>query len=358
MKSLTLKSLPALATGLFLLIAVTGCNGLFGGDDPAEVPQTTEYDDSYYSDLNLSLDDANGGYDATAESPGFGDPEFARMFPEDVAAGDALQNDVEILAIEADPASRVTYLRVAWGQLQRERDQEIVTDWSGTIRVDRGAIVVLRRIQFEPLTDWIVFPREDEKLVELFSQTSSRFDGLLLKIVDPDPASGEPNALTLELGTATFTMPVGELAGYSEILDTDDLGNQLSVQSPAILGCPNGFLNGIWVGDGPGHARGIFRGAVLAYGGGLLGHMRGHWGVNDADERVFRGKMIDTDGAFLAFVEGNWSGGGGDLSGRGAFEGVMLNENDMVTGSLGGHFRLALRRGGFLAGRWVEICEP
>lgn len=358
MKSVTLQSLPAFALGLILLLGAAGCNGLFGDDSPSGDAETSEYADSFYSDMNLSLDEENGGYRADDEAPGFGDPSFAQMFGEAATAGDPLESDAGILALEEEPESRVTYVRLIWGQLQRQSDQDQITDWGGSIRVDRGAIVVLRRIRFEPLSDWVVFPREDPKLVELYSQTGPAFDGLLLKIIDPEPESAEANEFALELGAATFGMPVAELAGFSEILDVDELGNQLSVQSPEILDCPNGFLRGVWVGRQPGQLRGIFRGAVTEFGGGLRGHVRGHWGVNASGEQVFRGKMIARDGRFLAFVHGDWSGGGDGGVGRGSFAGVLMDENETVTGALGGHYRHGLRRGGFLAGRWVEDCLP
>ncbi len=358
MRTPTLRLIPLLGLGLLLILGAGGCQSLFGGSSDESGTDVAEYNESYYDDLALSLNADHGGYDATAEAPGFGDSEMLGMFGEETPAGDLMEVDPGVMGFEEEPDSRVTFLRLSWGQLRHPEDNSVLTDWSGSIQVDRGALVVLRLVRFEPATDWIVMPREDPLLVEFHSQTSSHFDGLMLKIVDPDPESGEPNDITIALGGETIVMPVADLDGYSDIIDVDDLGNQISLQSPEINDCPNGFLRGLWVSRHNGTDRGVFRGAITEYGGGLRGHLRGHWGINEEDEQVFRGKMIGRDGQFLAFIEGNWTDEGEGGRAHGEFEGVMLSEGGMIIGNLGGHYRTGIRRGGFLGGRWVEACNP
>ena len=354
-------------TPLFLLIGLlalgaAGCNSLFGGSEAVGAdPEGELYDAELYSDLDLDLEDPSGGYGAEDEEPGFGEPNFFRhRFELAVAAGDGQCMSPEIRAMLATPGVQVHYLYLSWGQLAGNPDIDTATDWSGSIRVDRGGIVVLRRIAFERLTDWVVFPREDVKVVDLHSLTTTHYDGLLLQVIDPDPAAPEANALTIAMGPAAFSVPVADLDGYESLLDVDALGNQMSLQAPAILDCPNGFLMGIWV-HRPGEAamRGIFRGAFLSYEGELLGHLRGHWGVTDEGEQLFRGKWIARDGSFRGFLRGTWTADPAGSGGHGSFAGDWIDETETLMGTLAGHYRSGPGRGGFFAGRWLDAgCAP
>ncbi len=342
--------------GTILALGATGCNSLFGGGDPVDEVDAGYYDESYYSDLNYSLDEPNGGYDVEDEEPYFGDPDFAAMMDEEEdAADDAVGDDPGVADMEEDPVSQVYYLRLLWGQLDWNPELEEITTWSGTISVDRGAIVVLRRIKFEHVTDWVVFPRENPQVVDLYSLTRPHFDGLLLKIIDDDPDADTENNLVIDMGPGQITLPVAELDGYAEIYDVDDLGNQMSLRSPEILDCPNGFLAGIWV-QRHGHPRGIYRGVFTSYEGGVRGCVRGHWGINEAGERVFRGKYIGLGGEFRGLMNGTWLPDPDGMGGYGSFEGRWVSASGEVEGILGGHYRRGFRRGGFFSGRWVEEC--
>ncbi|MCP3977620.1 MAG: hypothetical protein GY720_24320 [bacterium] len=352
-RSMFLMTLMAIALMVF---GSSGCNSLFGGSSSEGDSNADNYSDSFYEDTNLDLEDPSGGYDTADEQPAFGDAEFAAMFEEDPEVTDAVGDETDVIDMEAEAGARVYYLRLLWGQLRADTDIEEVTDWAGAISVDRGAIVVKRRIKFEHLTDWVVLPREDEKVVDLYSLTRPHFDGLLLKIIDPTPELDEINDLVIDMGPAQITVAVADLNGYEAVVDIDDLGNQMSFQSPQVLDCPNGFLHGIWVKRSA-DERGIFRGVFTSYEGGRLGHMRGHWGINEAGERVFRGKYIGLDGAFRGLLSGTWSSDTDSPQGFGDFEGEWMDENEETQGQLGGHYRRGFRRGGFFGGRWVsEEC--
>lgn len=351
-------------TFLITLIAIavmafgsSGCNSLFGSSSPEGETDSDNYADSFYEDTNLDLEDPSGGYDTDDEQPAFGDAEFAAMFEEDPEVADTVGDETDVIDMEDEPQARIYYLRLLWGQLRCDTEIEEVTDWAGSIRVDRGAIVVKRRIKFENLTDWVVLPREDEKVVDLYSLTRSHHDGLLLKIIDPTPELDEINELVIDMGPAQITVAVADLDGYEGLVDIDDLGNQVSLQSPRILDCPNGFLHGVWAKRGA-NERGVFRGVFTSYEGGILGHLRGHWGIDDAGERVFRGKYIGRDGAFRGLIDGTWTPDTDSPRGFGSFEGEWMDENEDSQGELGGHYRRGFRRGGFFGGRWVSgECE-
>ena len=193
--------------------------------------------------------------------------------------------------------------------------------------------------------------------MDLYSLTRPHYDGLLLKIIDPTPDVDMVNDLVIDMGPAQISLAVAELDGYSNLVDVDELGNQMSFQSPEILDCPNGFLHGVWVKRNQ-HERGIFRGVYTSYGGGVIGHMRGHWGVNDEGERVLKGKYINRDGGFIGLMRGTWTPDEtAPRPGTGSFEGVWFDENEEAGGTFGGQYRRGIRRGGYFGGRWVsEEC--
>jgi hypothetical protein len=356
MKYLKLTLIPLITVAL--MFGLTGCQNLFGGDSsPADTTDGSSdyYDDSYYDDLNLDLNEANGGYDTRDEAPGFGDPAFLEIFAEAVPVDDNIADDPSVSEMEDDPEAMIHFLTIRWGQLQYNPDLEEVTDWGGSISVDRGAVIVLRKIRFENATDWIE-PRDQITRVDLASLTRPHFDGLLLRIVDPDPAAGTPNMLTVQMGPATFSRDVALLDDYQELVDIDELGNQFSLQAPEILNCPNGFLNGAWFTRDI-DERGVFRGGFVSYDGSVRGHVKGHWGINDEGEKVFFGKYIDWQGHFLGILRGTWEPDPtAPRPGTGVFNGHWFGTDDEPTGILGGHYRRGHKRGGYFGGRWVEEC--
>jgi len=355
MKHLTTRL--ALLLGLLLALGATGCQSLFSNSGPDEAADTGYYEESIYDDTELSLADANGGYDTADEAPGFGDPAFAEMFGEAENAMDEIAEDPTVQAAEDDPLAEVRFVRVVWGQLELNPELEEATDWHGTISIDRGYLVVMRQIRFEHATDWIVRPRPSPLAVEVYSTTRPHFDGLVLKIIDNEPDSDEPNDLHIQLGPADFSVPVADLADYEHVETVDALGNALSIRSLACVPTPNGWLAGIWV-ERHQH-RGIFRGAFMNRVGQLEGFLRGHWGVDQGGLRLLFGKYIDREGHFRGILAGTWDphpgSGAVDAPASGTMEGLWYGRGGEAVGEFGGTYRKGFRRGGYFCGHWQAL---
>ncbi|MBN2170210.1 MAG: hypothetical protein JW819_02685 [Candidatus Krumholzibacteriota bacterium] len=349
-----LKTSLPLLLGLLLALGATGCQSLFSGGDPAETADEGYYEEDVYDDTTLALDAEYGGYDTADEAPGFGDPTFAEMFGEAEDALDEVAEDPTVQAAENDPLAAVHFVRVIWGQLEANPELEEATDWHGTISIDRGYLVVMRQIKFEHATDWIVRPRPSPLVVELYSTTRPHFDGLVLKIIDNEPDSDQPNDLRIQLGPADFSVPVADLVDYEHLETVDALGNELLVQSLACTPTPNGWLAGIWV-ERHQH-RGIFRGAFMNRVGQLEGFLRGHWGVDQGGLRLLFGKYIDREGLFRGILVGTWDphpvSGAANAPASGTMEGLWYGRDGEATGEFGGTYRKGFRRGGFFCGHW------
>lgn len=354
MKRRTRISMAVLLGLLPLLLG--GCS-VFSG--PQGDPYSSEaYDESIYNDLNLSIDDENGGYNTESENPGFGDPFFSSMFESDQEVNDPMAEEVS--EMDEDPASEVYYTHIVWGNLEGNVVEDVMTDWSGQISVDRGAVLIERLIRFEPGQDWIE-EREEELWFNLVSETGPDRDGLLLKIIDPEPGSG-PNNLSVLLGDLEYSIPVDSLVGYSESVEVGDLGNLFALRSLQQFDCPNGFLRGIWVQRFPGH--GIFRGGWLSFDGEVQGHVRGRWGIRSDGSKVMFGKVIDLDGNFQSILRGHWEENEMHPR-RGRYGGHWFSPDPegessdslLASGPYWGHYLKGHRRGGFMLGRWLENCE-
>lgn len=350
-----MKTLTIFLAALFVLtlgLAVQGCSKLTGSEAAGVGPD----DDSLFEDTALDLNAEHGGYDFENEPPGFGDTAFDQ-FTEDPPADDPWAEDPAVEEMLAE-AEDVYYAYLRWGQLRFNPNIQEATDWSGSISVDTGAIVVLRLIRFEP-EDWI----EERPLatqVDLVSTTTVSFDGLLLQIIDDEPGETD-NTLHVQLGSLSYSMPVASLDGYHEVVDVDELGNQFSIHALHHLDCPNGFMQGIWVGSGS--SRGVLRGGWYSWEGDLLGHYRGHWGITEAGDSLFRGKLIDLDGNFWAMLRGRWVAHD-QRHGDGDYHGYWLSPTAEsipmeieVKGPLWGFYKTGFDAAGHMAGRWMEWCE-
>jgi hypothetical protein len=356
-----MKALKIFLAALFVLtlgLSIQGCSSLTGSNTPSQGDDF--YDDSFFEDMNFDINDENGGYDTSREEPGFGDASFFSMFTEDEPANDPWSNDPGTIAMGENPSNVVAYARLVWGQLQFNPESTDSTDWSGSIWVDSGALVVKRLIRFEPGTDWVE-ERGTSSQIDLVSETTTHNDGLLIQVINDEPGLGEANLLHVELGDFVYSIPVDSLDGYTEVVDVDEAGNQFSLHSVRVLDCPNGFMNGIWV-DGETDA-GIFRGGWFSWEGELMGHYRGHWGISDDGENVFRGKLIDLDGNFWAMLRGRWVDhqerhGDGDYHGQWLtpIGGEGSDEFEAV-GSIWGFYRKGFMSRGHMGGRWMEWCE-
>ncbi|MCK4816784.1 hypothetical protein KA005_13520, partial [bacterium] len=140
------------------------------------------------------LEDEFGGFKPTSEAPGFGDPEILSEFGEDEDVADLLSTDPQVAADIEVSLVEVYFLRITWGQLEWDTTATTVMDWSGAAQIDKGTLVLLRTIRFEP-GDYIHRPRPDRRTLEWTSFTQPHFDAIYIAIVVPpdDTTSGEGN---------------------------------------------------------------------------------------------------------------------------------------------------------------------
>jgi hypothetical protein len=373
------------AVGLLAVVAA-GCSQDAG---PAATSGTAT-DDYAKIDLNQEF----GGLTATDEEAAFADSEMMQAL-----AGSELEGSDDPMALHPDvvrmdrmgrdgmavPDSlrpRLTFVRLRWGHLTGPVDSLDAedgcgrTDWSGTLRVDRGLLVIRRVLAFERPADHLVFPRLDGRTVALVSHTGCGHDGLVLQVLERPAALDDsartdgPNFLHIALGPYIASFDLAELASIDDIVEVDASGNsfQLTGLHPGRPdACPSGFLSGRYrpaPTDSPDSLTGGERTRLGGYAGmwreldgRVHGFVRGAYGLNDAGEHVFVGKVIGPRGHFRGLIRGTWEPGAreGDLahfSGRwfnaaGTVEGVLAGDGHPVEGVPGGWF----------GGRWSTLCD-
>ena len=338
MKLGLLMSLP-------LSVAALGCAAdMQPSDDPAATDQA----------LSASF----GGMTATSEAPRFADPAFDEG---DLALADPAANDPTTPDPSLTNAAAVR-LFVAWGYLRPHPNATEVVDWSGSISVDNGAIVVAREVHFEP-HDMVIRPRTDPKVVDFESHTRPAMDGLVLEILFPSDGTTTVTFTSAPI-TNSITITPGER--LSQIVPVDAAGHVLAYH---IIhrdrgACHEGFVRGHWTVVSAaanattaaalaGREVGVFRGHFLDGTGQLEGTMRGVFGARRDGHNLFFGKVIDLDGNFRALIAGTY--GNGEFHGR-----LLLSDGHVVDGVVHGKYKDdgdgdTTPDGGFL-GRWSEKC--
>lgn len=315
---------------------------------------------------NPNLNDPTGGYLPTNESPGFGDPDLLAE-----ANDNGEYNDPMLSALGADTLDDALdgryHFRVVWGQLRYDSTVIDVTDWTGSLTVSRGAMVIRRLIKFETGQDAIV-PRTDRTLVEWESFTTVHHDGLAVDIfIPPDTAiSSEAVTVAFETGPYSHTFDLSELAALDTVVYLDDAdSNAVAFHAFRLdrVPCPRGFLTGHWGYNEDGE--GVFRGVWMTRHGWISGFLRGHWGVDDDGQRVFFGKWISANGRFEGFLRGRWdqhpshnANPNAVKHAGGWFAGEILNADELVIGTLKGKYKShpAFKKG-FFQGRWKLACN-
>jgi hypothetical protein len=361
-----------------------GCNGGSGPITPGLT--LTEGPD---------LDDEFGGYGFTNELPAFGEP---GLFGQDVLAEDTpyedeLENDPDVNEMAKRPNARAYMLRITWGQLVRTPDEEagrcrdISIDWTGRLRLDRGAVILKRLIQFDP--EDYVHERTDRRVLEWTSFTGPHFDGILVKIIDAPPASpdssgseaAEANRLVFRTGPYSHTFTTDELEHLDLMVPVDRCGNAISFTGFRVdhEPCPHGFLAGIWKSvspdtippdssyatatgtvDGEREIRGHFYGNWIQSNGMLAGHLKGVYGLDSSGRQVFFGKYIDLAGNFKGILRGTYGSMsmGPFMDTAGWFNGEWIDENKIAKGRLRGLW--VAPQGspkGFFHGEWGGHCQ-
>ena len=295
-----------------------------------------------------AIEQPTGGMTTTDEAPMFGAADQFQIAAIEATAAvdDAAATDPNVTAMIAQTGAAQLRVAIVWGHLPPDATITAVTDWSGTIAVSRGALVVRHTIGFEAATDRLL-PRPDLRTVAFDSKTRPFADGLALTIVDPDPAASE--ALTLTYTPANGGTPivyqVGDLGKGPVSVDVGSGGDRMVAVGLHHDACAHGFLRGRWRAFRDG--LGGFLGEVADEDGTLIGHLRGIWGTRKSGEQVFFGKYIALDGSFKGVLAGHWAddhfvGRWLDRSGdHGRVDGLYR----AAPGDLGaGHF----------VGRWAE----
>jgi hypothetical protein len=325
------RSFPAFLAASALVAAATGCV-----DQPDEIA--------------AALEEENGGLDTEDEAPMFDDAvAFTEASVEAPGTyADPFASDAETSTMFALPGAVGARVAMVWGQLPPDLSPEaFAPDWSGSLSVNRGAIVVRRTIGFEDATDRVL-PRTDRTRVDFESITRPFADGLVLQIVDPDPDAVEPLTLTYDrIDGTSHTLELAELLAGPVVRTVDDQGDKIVVAALRRNDtCDHGFGRGRWHAVREGLGRMI--GVIGDDEHNPIGHIRGIWGARHDGEQVFFGKYIDADGHFRGIFSGHYRDGDmvGHWLGRGGEVGRIQGryEESAPGPRVGGHFML----------RWAE----
>jgi len=319
---------------LALLLAASACiNNAGTTDDTAEVTSDLERD--------------NGGFDATDEAPMFGQEDaFAQaQIENDAPAADPMTSDPAITDLERSTTAARHRVLIAWGRMPADPNATDARDWSGSLTLSRGGMIVGRTVGFENATDRLA-PRTAPNTLSFTSMTRPFADGLLLRVLDPDPASTDALTLTYHSDVANqdYSLDLAQLAAGPVSIDA---GNGYRVVAIALRdrdACDHGFLRGRWVALR--ENVGVYRGLIVNADGEVTGHIRGIWGQRRNGDKVMFGKFIATDGTFRGIVAGTYDAG--------QFHARWLTSAG-DHGVLGGMYVDAPNlRGGVFVGRWAE----
>ncbi len=325
--------------------SITGCN--------VDVEDQSPADD--IAEVAEALDKDEGGLTMTDELPQFGNPDAfvdAGLAEPEVVHDDELAAATEVAQMKAKPNMVAFRAKLLWGQIPANRDNEKARNWSGTISLNRGAIIVRRRIRFEPRTDRVlprVDPRVDPRVVKFLSKTRPHHEGLRVELIDPTPEADQPLVLTYRAeGGLVLKAKVSSLLDGPKTLTVDDAGNRMIAKAKArpLDSCAHGSLHGRWHRLAEG--RGRFIGLVLNANEDPIGHMRGVYGRRTDGKRVFFGKYINLKGKFKGIFKGHY--------GAGKFKGRWKHKNG-DKGVLGGAYWESVpgpEVGGHFMGRWRE----
>lgn len=304
-------------------------------------------------DIEAALEQDNGGFTTDDELATFGADELfdSALIEGDTLVTDEIENDSAILAMSGAATAETRDMVVMWGRMPADPDATDGRDWSGEIRLNRGGILVRRRIAFEQATDRVM-PRDRTRpdRVEFRSVTRPFADGLAITVIDPDRDNAEPMRLTYTSadGTRTHTMDLRELDDGPIVVDAGDGNRIVAAGRRRFDPCAHGFMRGRWHALAPNH--GVFLGVVANGAGEPVGHVRGIYGQRRNGDPVVFGKFINREGEFTGIINGTYEGG--------RFHARWINrqgDHGLVAGAF--FEGETLRAGGFVA-RWGETsCD-
>ena len=356
-----MKGFPLWITALIVLTSfamMAGCSS----DSPTEGAPGGEIEDLMTRTEFVDFNDPYGGFNMMDAEPAFGDASMADEFADEVDYDDPVLNDKEVRDRETNDR-RPLFLMISWGNLHRDSTITEWTDWSGSLSIDPGVLVLKKVIRFEERDE--ILPRDDRRLIEWVSYTKPHFDGVLVRVIATPPttlttadSTVDSSATVLSFKTEPFSVEIklSDLPGLNRVVTLDD-GNAVAFVAvePPNNNCPRGFMRGVWRNH-PERSGGVFHGKWAMANGEAHGWMKGHYGVNDDGEKVFFGKMIDTNGRFEGIMKGRW---GKHEENGGWYVGHWVDRNLGIRGALGGEWKRSKRcHGGFYRGRWAMNCNP
>jgi hypothetical protein len=365
---------------LLLLLIVLGSGCQLAGNDPAS-PGTVPEDPP---ETGLDLDSETGGFSFTDEDPAFGEPEIYECYDKEPAFDDPYREVEQVREMERRHGARIYRFRAIWGRLARAFDDSTTSercplDWTGTLHMEGGTIIIEKVIAFEAADS--VY-RVDRSTIGWVSHTRPHVDGIQVRIICPPPPSPdsvsnvEPAPLLVfetKPYTAKFTLE--ELKAMHIVHPVDRCGNGISINSHIVRPlCPHGHLMGGWHRIEPdtiisadstetrGVVHGHFRGVWIGQHGLAAGYLKGVYGVNSAGEHVFFGKYVDRSGGFKGILKGRYGSAPAiDAANQhpyGWFEGVWFGRDRIVKGRLKGHWAADEPGYGFFHGIWwTDYCK-
>lgn len=301
------------------------------------IPETSE-------EVTSAIEKANGGLSMDDEVPTFGNE---ALFQAAAIEGDAAESDAmssEVSSMQAMPGVRVRNVLLLWGQLPADPEPTSVRDWSGRLELNRGGMLIRRRIAFEALTGDRILARTDRALIEFVSRTRPASDGLVLTVVDPAPGTS-PLTLTYTPadGSGARVLELRELADGPIVVDAGD-GNRMVLSARDRDPCDHGMMRGRW--QSLGERGGVYLGVVADEDGTPIGHVRGFWGTRKNGDQVFFGKYIADDGQFRGILAGHFDDG--------RFQGRWITRAGEHGKLHGVYFKHETLRGGGFVARWGE----
>lgn len=297
--------------------------------------------------IATSLEQENGGFDTVDEAPQFGDTALftSADIEADAPVTDAMATDPTVVDLQGSATAAAHNVIVMWGRMPADPNGAARV-WNGSLKLSRGAVVIRRRIAFEPATDKIL-PRTSRDTISFESKTTTHADGLALTVFDPTPASATPLSLTYSPadGAVGYTLSLGPTAVAGPVVIDAGDGNTIVMSSHRRNdACDHGFLRGRW--QAIARDAGRFAGLVVNSDGEPTGHVRGIYGKKQNGDAVFFGKFINRDGQFRGILGGTYDDG--HFNGRWL---VRSGDHGVVQGMY--RAGATLRAGQFLA-RWAE----
>jgi hypothetical protein len=337
---------------------------------------------SLTSDGNLNLEDAFGGYTSSSEVPAFGDDELvAAAYGEEEVEDDLISRSQQE-ALANSHLCGFYHFRAVWGSIPYNSTVTEVTDWSGSLTISRGTVVVRHVVRFEPGQDYLL-PREDRQTIEWVSSTTVHNDGIGVdiyipreyridttvvddeEVIDTVVLDCDDATLTFETGPYSRTFSVRELIGLDTVIYLEDSVNAVALHGFRLdyRPCPRGFMSGTWGYDPDG--QGVFSGLWLGRQGAVIGHYHGHFGIADDGARVFFGKVISRNGNFEYFLRGIWGPRPNHHANPnalhrapGKYVGGIFTADGARVGVVQGQYRThPAHKSGFMQGRWKVLCN-